>query len=138
MNEQAAMAKQQAFIKQPTTQPFPAILRVHGKVPPLTDLINEGIAAGVPIMLQPDTARDEIEDASAVDPSLTVESPSVAPQDPLPGTSYAGLTPAQRHSFITWSRKPQEAAPLAYRQLFLANLEARPLKLTTVPSCSIG
>lgn len=113
--------------KQPTTFSYPVLLRINGRIKSLETLLAEAIAAGVPLTLPPDNIGGEVEDFSAIDPSLTTEATSPLPP-PLPGTSYAGLTPAQRHSFIAWSRKPQEPAPLAYQQLYLANLEARLLE----------
>jgi hypothetical protein len=59
---------------------------------------------------------------------LTREIASAPP--PKPGTSYAGLSPAQRFAFITWSHRPETQAPLAYQQLYLANVEARLLEET--------
>jgi hypothetical protein len=120
--------------KQTQTLSYPALLRVSGRSKPLRDLMAEALAAGLKLELphrtpsNGDAAGDEhllpeIEDASAIDPSLTVEAGNVSP--PQPGTGYAGLTPSQRHAFIAWSHRPHDPAPVAFQQLFLANLEAR-------------
>ena len=111
---------------QPTFT-MPAILRVTTSAMPLRAVLEEAIDAGLPVTLSNGSGpHHEVEDASAVDPSLTTEVASAPP--PQPGTSYAGLTPAQRHVFIAWSRQPETLAPPAYQQLYLANLEARLLE----------
>jgi hypothetical protein len=100
---------------------FPALLRVTSRAKSLNDLLQEAIAAGLPA----ENSGAPIEDFSAIDPSLTTEKAFPAPPPPASGTSYAGLTPAQRDAFLSWSRKPENPAPPAYQQLYLANLEAR-------------
>jgi len=104
---------------------YPAFLRVRGRDRPLNELLAEAIATGLPFDLASKNHGDTIEDTSAIDATLTTEKTGKAPQPPLPGTSYAGLTPAQRDAFLSWSRKPENPAPGAYQQLYLANLEAR-------------
>ncbi len=112
-----------ATVQKATTQAIPELLRVNGKAKPLAELVADAIAAGLP--LAPSLgSREQIEDSSAVDLSLAAE-PAPNPAPPTPGTSYAGLTSAQRHAFLAWSQRPEEPAPLAFQQLFLANLEAR-------------
>ncbi len=82
------------------------------------------MAAGVPLTVPAEGSTDTAEESSAIDPSLSLEdAPSAGV--PLPGTSYAGLTPAQRQAFLTWAHKPHTPAPAAFQQLYLANLEAR-------------
>ena len=114
-------------------QSFPALLRVNGRTKGIEALLTEAIAAGMPITLAPTSFADDggsgtFDDTTAVDPSLATEAPSMLRPTrlppPLPGTSYPGLTPTQRHAFITWSRQPHEPAPHAFQQLYLANLEA--------------
>ena len=108
---------------------FPALLRVSGRSKTIDALLTEAIAAGMPIVLSNAMLHDGEhgvpDDATALDPSLATEVSKAAMPTPLPGTSYAGLTPAQRHAFITWSNHPHEPAPPAFQQLYLANLEAR-------------
>jgi hypothetical protein len=116
--------------KQTTTYSFPALLRVTSRATPLDKLLSEAITAGLPIVLPGESGSGEIEDASASDPSLTTEALTTSPPPPQPGTSYAGLTPAQRYAFIVWSRKPENPAPAAFQQIYLANLEARLLEIT--------
>jgi hypothetical protein len=86
----------------------------------------------LPIALLPGYLDIEIEDSSAIDPSLATAAAN--PPPPKPGTSYAGLTPAQRFAFITWSRTPQGPAPVAFQQLYVANLEVRLLESTVRPA----
>ena len=116
------MAKQQA------TFSYPALLRVTNRVKPLREVLDRAAATGQPIVLANGDEARELEDASAVDPSLATQPGSAPP--PQSGTSYAGLTPTQRHAFITWSRQPETPAPPAVQQLYLANLEARLLEET--------
>ncbi len=112
-----------------TTAPsIPELLRISGRSKPLAMLLTDAVAVGLPIVVSPDTVQGEIEDASAIDLSLATEPTSAPPPTPLPGTSYAGLTPAQRYDFLTWSRKPEVAAPIAFQQIYLANLETRLLE----------
>lgn len=107
------------------TPTIPDLLRISSRAKPLSALLADAVAAGLPIMLPPDTHRGELEDASAVDLSLTTEASVTPPPAPLTGTGYAGLTPAQRHAFLAWSRKPEAPAPVAFQQIYLANLETR-------------
>lgn len=62
-------------------------------------------------------------DYTQIDPTLPLgrDDPSVA--DPLPNTSYAGMTPIQRRRFANWLTAPEMAAPVAFRQNYLAWLE---------------
>ena len=43
--------------------------------------------------------------------------------DPLPNTSYAGMTPVQRRRFANWLTAPEVVSPVAFRQNYLAWLE---------------
>ncbi|MCC6458147.1 MAG: hypothetical protein IT328_24555 [Caldilineaceae bacterium] len=111
-----------------TTQPIPELLRTTHRSKPLAALLTDAIAAGLPIVLPTAAGMDEIEDSSAIDPSLSLEQATTSVPPPLPGTGYAGLTPTQRHAFLSWCHKPEAPAPLAYQQLYLANMEARLLE----------
>src|SRR4051812_35071817 len=107
---------------------YPALIRVTSRAKSLDDLLAEAIAAGLPATLPHSDNNVKFEDFSAIDPSLRTEEKVPAPPAPLPGTSYAGLTAAQRNVFLSWSRKPENPAPPVYQQLYLANLEARLLE----------
>ena len=111
--------------KKAATPSYPALLRVAHRAKPLHDLLQAAIDAGAPLQLAHNGTAGESEDASAIDASLLVEHDAISPPPPQPGTSYAGLTPAQRGAFIAWSRHPENPAPVAYQQLFLANVEAQ-------------
>lgn len=113
--------------KQTKTDSHPALLRITSRAKPINQLLAAAIANGLPIQRQEDTAGN-IEDASAIDPALLIETTGKQPPSPAPGTGYAGLTAAQRHAFITWSRTPATPAPTAYQQLYLANIEVRLLE----------
>jgi hypothetical protein len=121
-------------VQSTITASFPALLRVVGRAAPLRELLQRAVESGVPVQFVPNlvahmtTGTGEIEDASAVDGSLALAN-EAAPA-PQPGTSYAGLSPAQRHAFLSWSRKPESQTPLAFQQLYLANLEARLFEVT--------
>lgn len=114
--------------KKSSAYSFPALLRVINRDKPLHQVVQAAADEGLSFRLPETEQRGEngdnpVEDASAIDPSLTLEAANATP--PQPGTSYAGLTPAQRNAFIAWSRQPQSQAPPAFQQLYLANIEAR-------------
>lgn len=134
MAKPSANPSERAQGTHPTSASFPTLLRVSGRSKSIDALLTDAIAAGMPIVLpnamlptlKPgDGEHGLIDDATALDPSLATEVSKTAMPTPLPGTSYAGLTPAQRHAYITWSHQPHEPAPPAFQQLYLANLEAR-------------
>ncbi|RLT37245.1 MAG: hypothetical protein DWI57_13900 [Chloroflexi bacterium] len=62
-------------------------------------------------------------DYTQIDPTLPLAKDSAEVVDPLPNTSYAGMTPGQRRRFANWLTAPEMAAPVAYRQNYLAWLE---------------
>lgn len=123
---------QKTKVQPPTANSIPDLLRVIGRSRPLSQVLLDALDEGLPIAFPVDYGRGvneapvEIEDASALDMTLTLEAGSAAP--PAPGTSYAGFTAEQRNAFISWSRKPEQPAPLAFQQNYLANLEVRLLE----------
>lgn len=62
-------------------------------------------------------------DYTQIDPGLPLAKESAEVADPLPNTSYAGMTPVQRRRFAHWLTAPETAAPVAFRQNYLAWLE---------------
>ena len=102
----------------------PTLVRRIDRDPPLAQLIQEA-AARLPLTLR-GLPNPALEDEAAVDPVLATEPDADAP--PSPGTTYAGLTPRQRHHFLEWARTASTSAAPAYRQLYIANLEARLLE----------
>lgn len=66
---------------------------------------------------------DADNDYTQIDPTLPLARDSAAVADPLPNTSYAGMTPVQRRRFANWLTAPEVAAPVAFRQNYLAWLE---------------
>jgi hypothetical protein len=115
-----------------TTHFIPELMRISGKAKPIRELLDDAIAAGLPILpvgeSKQESNRAELEDSAAIDLSLAAEPSTAPPSAPPAGTSYAGLTPAQRHAFLSWCHTPEQPAPLAFQQLFLANLEVRLLE----------
>ncbi len=65
----------------------------------------------------------ETDDYTQVDPLLPLAREDGSSPDPLPHTSYAGLTPVQRRRFANWLTSPEVTAPAAFRHLYLAWLE---------------
>jgi hypothetical protein len=109
--------------KKQTTEHLSPLLRVISRTVPLAELLANAAGDGLPVMFSTAAGSGESEESSAIDPSLTTVAGNAPP--PQPGTSYAGLTPTQRHAFLAWSVRPELTAPLAFQQLYLANLEAR-------------
>ncbi len=111
---------------------YPDVMRVAGRDRPLAALLQHALAAQLPVqILQPavvdmDTTVGEIEDGPEIDPTLTLAEGAASP--PPTGTSYAGLSPAQRRVFLTWAAHPEQPASPAYQQLYIANLEPRLLE----------
>jgi len=66
---------------------------------------------------------DFFDDYTQIDPALPLARDDGTVADPLPNTSYAGLTPVQRRRFANWLTAPEVAAPTAFRQIYLAWLE---------------
>jgi hypothetical protein len=66
---------------------------------------------------------DTDNDYTQIDPALPLARDSAAVADPLPNTSYAGMTPAQRRRFANWLTAPEVVGPVAFRQNYLAWLE---------------
>jgi hypothetical protein len=72
-------------------------------------------------------------DYAQIDAALTITAatPPAADQpisEPAPGVGYSGLSPAQRWAFLQWLKTPDEPAPRAFQQLYLASLEVRLLE----------
>lgn len=64
-----------------------------------------------------------LDDYTQIDPTLPLDRDDGSAPDPLPHTSYAGMTPVQRRRFAHWLFSPELAAPEAFRHLYLAWLE---------------
>lgn len=62
-------------------------------------------------------------DYAQVDESLHVDPQQHQNGTPPPGTAYAGLSPHQRSHFLGWLDETHTPAPLAFQQLYLAQLE---------------
>ena len=76
----------------------------------------------------------DVQDYTLLDPSLTIAPDfDTAPratlhEDLQSGTGYAGMTPVQRASYLTWLLDPSQPAPPAYQELYIATLEVRLLE----------
>ena len=64
-------------------------------------------------------------DYTQVDPELEISPTDMEAleADPRLGVGYAGLSEEQRYAFLKWAERPYEAAPPAFRQLYVASLE---------------
>jgi hypothetical protein len=98
------------------------LLRVVGRDASLADVVARTKKRVLPITLHCPTPG---EDFALIDPALAVVSDSATPAEdaPAPGLSYAGFSPRQRGWFLAWQLTPLTLAPLAFQQLYLANLE---------------
>lgn len=102
---------------------------VHRDAPAIQVLKAACEQKTLPIQIQL-TDRVDLNDYTQIDPTLSIEAPvkSSGETEPRPGLGYAGLTPYQRHQFLTWLNEPSAAAPVAFQQLYLAHLEVRLLE----------
>lgn len=104
---------------------YPRFVRVAGRDPSLALVLAEAAQADLPVKFLAQADRQAADDA-LIDPALTTAPGSFT--DPAPGTTYAGLTPAQRHAYLAWIQQPAPPAPLAFVQLYIAGLEVQLLE----------
>ena len=97
------------------------LLRIVGRDRSPAELLEAAVAAGLPITVLPGGGQQE--DVAAVDLTLAAQPGPL--DNPPPGASYAGLSPAQRLAFLNWARQPTTPTAAAFQQLYVANLEAR-------------
>ena len=80
----------------------------------------------LPIAIHPNTAPPTA-DYTLIDPALAIEptpTPSqLAPDLPPTGAGYAAFTPSQRYALLQWLNQPEQTAPPAFQQFYLAHLE---------------
>jgi len=69
------------------------------------------------------TVSSTEEDYAQIDLALAIQESPILSEEPAPGTGYGAFTPAQRFHFLHWLDNITLAAPTAFRQLYLANLE---------------
>jgi hypothetical protein len=106
------------------------LLRVVNRDKSLPDIIRQAMQNGSSAHAMaplPDVAIDSFDDdPTVIDLSLHIDDSDGSVPDPTPGTGYAGLSPRQRYRFLTWaSQHPDQPAPPAFQQLYLAHLEVR-------------
>ncbi|MFN8493209.1 MAG: hypothetical protein U0350_36770 [Caldilineaceae bacterium] len=105
------------------------LARVSNVDLPVAQLLATGKQRALPVQIQM-PLQSSFYDYAQIDPDLAAEEPNphVNVPAPRPGIGYAGLTPSQRYQFLTWLANPSAAAPPAFQQLYLANLEVRLLE----------
>lgn len=109
-------------------------LRLMDRDTPAGAVLRAAIERGTPLF-QSDSSRlasrpgeawpgnQPDNDYTQIDPALPLDKDNAAADDPLPNTSYAGMTPVQRRRFANWLTTPELSAPVAFRQNYLAWLE---------------
>ncbi len=105
-------------------------LRLMDRDAPASAVLSAAVERGT-TLFRSDSSRlasrpvetDADGDYTQIDPTLPLDRDSAAADDPLPNTSYAGMTPVQRRRFANWLTTPEVFAPLAFRQNYLAWLE---------------
>ena len=73
------------------------------------------------------------EDYTLLDLDLEIDATSQAVSAPQVGSGYAGFTPPQRHQFLAWLAAPENAAPRAFQDLYVAQLEVHLLSALPMP-----
>lgn len=110
-----------ASVNRPT---IPAPLRVLGECTPTAEIIAQAAASDYPVAFAQSAHAQGVDgrqDETAIDPALHVAEGKPLP--PPPGVGYAGMSAAQRHTFLRWAANPTAPAAPAYQQLYVANLE---------------
>ncbi|CAN5578159.1 hypothetical protein BH10CHL1_BH10CHL1_15050 [soil metagenome] len=104
----------------------PLIRIVNQDAPAAQVLATARAQQSYPVQIQ-DLSKTPHDDYAQIDPALQVEAPdpTAMVEAPRLGLGYAGLTPQQRYHFLAWLEDPLAVAPLAFQQLYLANLEVR-------------
>jgi hypothetical protein len=105
------------------------VVRVAGRDRPLSAVVADTQTRALPVTLKC-AVPTPTEEFALIDPALMVESEpaTLAEAAPTPGLGYAAFSPRQRGWFLAWLETPLAPAPLAFQQLYLANLEARLLE----------
>ncbi len=104
------------------------LLRVADRDAPLAEVVAHAQARALPITLHGAASG---EDFALIDLALAAATDALLPvaeTAPAPGLGYAAFTPRQRGWFLAWQGTPLTPAPLAFQQLYLANLEVRLLE----------
>ncbi len=103
------------------------LIRVIGQDAPATQVLATARAQQtLPVQILSLTEATT-DDYAQTDPALQVAAPTPTTLGEAPrlNLGYAGFTPQQRYQFLSWLDDPRAAAPLAFQQLYLANLEVR-------------
>jgi len=111
------------------------LVRILGQHAPAHQVLQQAAQQGpLPIEVRI-TPVPPVGDYALVDPALTLDfqPTAVPPAQSLPpsGAGYAAFTPGQRAQLLQWLNEPTEAAPPAFQQFYLAQLEVGLLESAT-------
>ncbi len=109
-----------------------SLIRIAGRDRSLATVVADAQLRGVPVAVSCVAPSPE-EDYALLDPTLSVargsfEGPPSNEPAPAAGLSYNAFTSRQRGRFLAWVETPLTPAPLAFQQIYLANLEVRLLE----------
>lgn len=102
------------------------LARILGQHTPAPQLLQQAAKQGdLPIIIRQSNAAAV--DYTLIDPALALEAPTTAqsatPALPPTGAGYAAFLPGQRYALLQWLDAPDEPAPPAFQQFYLAQLE---------------
>lgn len=103
------------------------LVRILGQHAPAHQVLQQAAQSNAfPLLIRPATTAPTT-DYALIDPALTVTPPLTAATalDALPPTNvgYAAFTPKQRYALLQWLNAPDQPAPVAFQQFYLAHLE---------------
>lgn len=103
------------------------LVRILGQHAPAHQVLQQATQSNAfPLVIRPTTMAPTT-DYTLIDPALTVTPPltAAAALDAMPPTNvgYAAFTPLQRYALLQWLGQPDEPAPVAFQQFYLAHLE---------------
>lgn len=98
-----------------------------GHYAPAQQVLQQAAEQGdLPVIIRPVRTATTV-DYTLIDPALALEAPTTAQPTsvalPPTGAGYAAFTPGQRHALLQWLNTPDEPAPPAFQQFYLAQLE---------------
>lgn len=101
------------------------LVRILGERPPAHQVLHAAAQSVLPLIIRTDGAATV--DYTLIDPALALADVAMAaptaPMLPPTGAGYATLTPSQRSALLQWLNAPDEPAPPAFQQFYLAQLE---------------
>lgn len=118
-----ATKRKASSLQQIVRNPLARILGQHAPAPQLLQQAAE--QGDLPVIIRQSNAAAV--DYTLIDPALALEAPTTAQPSattlPPTGAGYAAFTPGQRYALLQWLDTPDEAAPPAFQQFYLAQLE---------------